>query len=170
MRNVAPNRLLYTTAPSPVGELLLVGDGQALHGLYMQEGRKPMVPRPAWEPADAPFREVRRQLDEYFAGERTDFELPITMTGTPFDRRVWAELRELRHGETVSYGELARRIGRPATPRAVGHANGRNPISVIVPCHRVLGADGALTGYGGGLERKRLLLDLEAGRCLPGLL
>lgn len=169
-RTDAPETLLYASTASPIGELLLLGDRRALSGLYMQEGRKPLALRPTWRATDAPFEDARRQLAEYFAGERTDFDLPLAMSGTPFERRVWSALRELRYGETVSYGELARRIGGHATPRAVGHANGRNPISVIVPCHRVIGADGALTGYGGGLERKRLLLDLEAGRCLPDLL
>jgi methylated-DNA-[protein]-cysteine S-methyltransferase len=106
---------------------------------------------------------VRTQLEEYFAGRRRDFDIPVTPTGTPFELAVWQALVEIRHGETLSYGELASRIGHPGAPRAVGVANARNPIAVIIPCHRVIGADGSLTGYGGGLDRKRLLLELEAG-------
>jgi methylated-DNA-[protein]-cysteine S-methyltransferase len=155
--------LLYTTVDSPVGELLLVGDEFALRGLYMQEGRTGAAVRRDWNRADAPFHDVRAQLGEYFEGSRTAFELPLELEGTQFQRRVWRALLEIPYGETISYGALARRIGRPTSSRAVGAANGRNPISLIVPCHRVVGADGGLTGYGGGIERKRLLLDLEAG-------
>jgi methylated-DNA-[protein]-cysteine S-methyltransferase len=154
--------LLYTTVDSPVGELLLVGDEGALRGLYMQEGRTSAAVRPAWERADGAFRDVRTQLDEYFAGGRASFDLPLELDGTPFQRRVWRALLEVPYAETISYGALARRIGRPASSRAVGAANGRNPISVIVPCHRVVGTGGGLTGYGGGIVRKRFLLDLEA--------
>ena len=101
------------------------------------------------------------QLGQYFAGDRLDFDLPLAVAGTPFQQRVWAALREIPYGETESYGELANRIGSPGAPRAVGLANGRNPIGIIVPCHRVIGASGSLTGYGGGIERKRQLLDME---------
>jgi len=155
--------MLYTSFESPIGELLAVGDGQALHGLYMQEGRTAIAVRADWEPAHDAFGEVRAQLADYFGGRLTGFDLPLAMHGSPFQLRVWRALVEIPYGETISYGELARRIGRPADPRAVGQANGRNPIAVIVPCHRVIGADGSLTGYGGGLERKRQLLELEAG-------
>lgn len=155
--------MLYTSFESPIGELLAVGDGQALHGLYMQEGRTAIAVRADWEPADEAFGEVRAQLADYFDGRRTVFDLPLAMQGSPFQLRVWRALQDIPYGETISYGEQARRIGRPADPRAVGQANGRNPIAVIVPCHRVIGADGSLTGYGGGVERKRHLLDLEAG-------
>lgn len=155
--------LLYTTVDSPIGELLLLGDGGALRGLYMQEGRKPgTVPR-GWARDPEAFVEVRTQLGEYFAGERRSFDLPLEPAGSPFQLQVWRALREIGYGETLSYGELARRIGRPNAPRAVGAANGANPLSVVIPCHRLVGADGTLTGYGGGIERKRLLLDLEAG-------
>jgi methylated-DNA-[protein]-cysteine S-methyltransferase len=157
-------RLMYTTLDSPIGELLLLGDGQALRGLYMQDGPKPMRIAPGWERSEDSFVNVRTQLSGYFAGERVVFELPISMRGTQFERQVWSALRDIPYGETESYGELAARIGAPAAARVVGTANGRNPISVIVPCHRVIGADGSLTGYGGGLERKRLLLDLERGQ------
>ena len=155
--------MLYTTVDSPLGELLLAGDGRALHGLYMQEGRTAITVPRDWARDDEAFAHVREQLDEYFAGGRTEFDLPLAMDGSPFQRSVWQVLRDIPYGETISYGELARRVGPPATPRNVGATNGRNPIAVIVPCHRVIGADGSLTGYGGGLERKRLLLDLEAG-------
>jgi methylated-DNA-[protein]-cysteine S-methyltransferase len=155
--------LLYTTFDSPIGELLAVGDGRALHGLHMQEGRKATTVHGGWQVADEPFAGLRSQLTEYFAGGRRSFDLALEMRGNPFDQRVWRALREIPYGETVSYGEIARRIGEPSASRAVGVANARNPIAVIVPCHRVIGADGSLTGYGGGLERKRLLLDLEAG-------
>ena len=135
----------------------------------MQEGRKPIEVAPGWEPAPAAFADVSEQLGEYFAGRRTSFDVPLPMDGAPFERRVWRALQEIPYGETVSYGELARRIDQPSAARAVGMANGRNPIAVIVPCHRVIGADGTLTGYGGGLERKRLLLDLEARARVPQL-
>jgi methylated-DNA-[protein]-cysteine S-methyltransferase len=158
---------MYTTLDSPIGELLLLGDGRTLHGLYMQHGRRPIEIGPTWKRAAEPFVEVQRQLREYFAGERTTFDLPLTLDGSPFECRVWRGLQEISYGETLSYGELARRIGQPSAARAVGLANGRNPIAVIVPCHRVIGANGTLTGYGGGLERKRILLELESGQaCL----
>jgi methylated-DNA-[protein]-cysteine S-methyltransferase len=156
-------QLLHTTIDTPIGALLLVGDETALHGLYMQDGPRPKQVRPDWASAEEPFGAVREQLGQYFAGERTSFDLPLRMTGPEFERTVWEALRGIGYGETVSYGEIARRIGYPDAARAVGRANGRNPISVIVPCHRVIGADGKLTGYGGGLERKRYLLEHEAG-------
>jgi methylated-DNA-[protein]-cysteine S-methyltransferase len=154
--------LLYTTVDSPIGELLLLGDGRALRGLYMQGAPRPKAIRPSWTRAAAAFDTATRQLEEYFAGERATFDLPLAMDGGAFQRRVWQALLEIPYGETASYGEIAARIGAPDAARAVGLANGRYPISVVVPCHRVIGADGTLTGYGGGLERKRLLLDLEA--------
>jgi methylated-DNA-[protein]-cysteine S-methyltransferase len=153
----------YTTVESPIGELLLLGDGGALRGLYMQEGRKPGTVLSGWVRDPEAFAAVRTQLGEYFAGERRSFDLPLEPAGSLFQLQVWRALREIDYGETLSYGELARRIGRPNAPRAVGAANGANPLSVVIPCHRLVGADGTLTGYGGGIERKRLLLDLEAG-------
>jgi methylated-DNA-[protein]-cysteine S-methyltransferase len=155
--------MFYTRFDSPIGELMAVGDGRALHGLYMEEGKMRIEPDPAWEDRAHPFAELKTQLAAYFAGRRREFDLPLEMAGSPFQRRVWDALRQIPYGETVSYGELARRLGIPASPRAVGVANGKNPICVIVPCHRVIGADGSLTGFAGGLPRKRLLLDLEAG-------
>lgn len=162
----------YTLHPSPIGELLLVGESRpdgvlALSGLYMEEHRRGPAIAPAWRRDDAAFGEVRRQLDEYFAGRRRAFDLPLAPHGTPFQLRVWEELRRIGPGTTRTYGELARAVGKPAAARAVGAAVGRNPISVIVPCHRVVGSDGSLTGFAGGLARKRTLLTLEgsaAGR------
>jgi methylated-DNA-[protein]-cysteine S-methyltransferase len=146
---------------SPIGALTLVADGERLACVYMTEhapDSEEFGPR-----ADDGLRgEAARQLEEYFDGERTAFDLPLVDdVGTPFQRRVWAELRKIPYGDTVSYAELARRIGQPTAFRAVGLANGRNPISIVVPCHRVVGASGSLIGYGGGLERKQLLLNLE---------
>jgi methylated-DNA-[protein]-cysteine S-methyltransferase len=117
---------------------------------------------PEWVRDDAPFAAAHAQLDEYFAGDRTEFDLPLHPSGTPFQLKVWDALRTIPYGEVRSYGEIAEQIGKPGAARAVGLANGRNPISIIVPCHRVIGASGALTGYGGGLERKQALLDLES--------
>jgi methylated-DNA-[protein]-cysteine S-methyltransferase len=155
--------LIYTTMDSPIGELLLVVDGQTLHRLQMQEGRRPVPIDPRWERRDEAFAQLRQQLTEYFDGRRTTFDIALDLGGNPFEQRVWQALCEIPYGKTVSYGEIARTIGAPSAARAVGLANGRNPVAVIVPCHRVIGADGSLTGYGGGLERKRLLLDLETG-------
>jgi methylated-DNA-[protein]-cysteine S-methyltransferase len=155
--------LLYTTLDSPVGDLLLLGDAHALRGLYMQAGRKPVRIADWWQTADEPFAPARTQLEQYFAGERTTFDLPLAAEGSEFERRVWRALEDIPYGETQSYGEVADRIGAPGAARAVGLANGRNPISIVVPCHRVIGANGTLTGYGGGLERKRFLLELEQG-------
>jgi methylated-DNA-[protein]-cysteine S-methyltransferase len=155
----------FTTMASPIGTLTLTGDGDALTGLYMEHHRHaPPVPADAAE-GRAPLADACRQLDEYFAGERSEFDLALRAAGSDFQRAVWDELTRIPYGETMSYGELARRLGRPDAPRAVGLANGRNPISIVVPCHRVIGASGKLTGYGGGLDRKRFLLDLEAGRA-----
>ncbi len=148
---------------SPIGGLLLLGDGKVLRGLYMQDGPRPVEVQPAWKRSNEALVGVRAQLDEYFAGARTEFSVPLRQEGTTFELGVWQALREIPYGETRSYGEIAAAIGQPGEARAVGTANGRNPVSVIVPCHRVIGADGSLTGFGGGLERKRALLELESG-------
>ncbi len=153
---------LYETFDSPIGELLAVGDAEALSGLYMQDGRHPVTVPGSWEPAEEPFGELCRQLEEYFTGARREFELALAPRGSAFQLRVWEALREIPYGETESYGALAERIGSPGSARAVGAANGQNPIAVVIPCHRVIGASGKLTGYAGGLERKRLLLDIES--------
>jgi methylated-DNA-[protein]-cysteine S-methyltransferase len=155
--------VIYTTMNSPIGELLLLGDGDALRGLYMQAGKNPIRINPQWVRDDEAFAEIRGQLEQYFAGERTTFDIPMHLEGTAFQRTVWHELTQIPYGETISYGELAKRIGRPDRARAVGTANGQNPIAVIVPCHRVIGANGKLVGYGGGLDNKRRLLELESG-------
>jgi methylated-DNA-[protein]-cysteine S-methyltransferase len=153
--------ILFSTEQSPLGDLTLVGDGAALTGLYMNDHRhQPPLPAGARRD-DRAFDRVRAQLAEYFDGDRTEFDLPLRMAGSPFQLEVWEALRGIGYGQTLSYGELARRIGRPRSSRAVGLANGRNPISIVVPCHRVIGSSGSLIGYGGGLERKRFLLDLE---------
>ncbi|MDE0853732.1 MAG: methylated-DNA--[protein]-cysteine S-methyltransferase [Nevskia sp.] len=153
----------FSTIPSPVGELLLLSDGDSLTGLYMQQQAHWEGMQPHWRRDDARLRRARAQLRAYFADELKTFELPIRLQGTEFQERVWNELLNIPFGETVSYGELARRLGQPNASRAVGLANGRNPISIIVPCHRVVGSNGQLTGYGGGLPRKRWLLDHERG-------
>lgn len=148
----------YTILDSPLGELLVLGAGDAVTGLWTTP-RGDLVAGARRD--DGAFRATAAQLDEYFAGERTAFDLPLAAAGTAFQRRVWAQLRRIPYGETTTYGQLAQRIGRPGCARAVGHANGRNPIAILVPCHRVIGRDGTLTGYAGGLRRKRALLELE---------
>ena len=154
----------HTHVESPLGPLLLLSDGRALTGLFMNERT---VPEGSIEREDAePFPEARRQLAEYFAGERRAFDLVLDGRGTEFQRAVWAALERIPYGETITYGALARKMGAPKASRAVGLANGRNPLSIVVPCHRVVGASGGLTGYGGGLANKAFLLDLERG-CLP---
>jgi methylated-DNA-[protein]-cysteine S-methyltransferase len=154
----------YTYLDSPIGRLLLTSDGSALTGLYMEPSRKAQSTAGWSEDGGVePLPEAVRQLTEYFAGERREFDLPLRLQGTAFQQRVWQELAKIPYGVTWSYGELAKRISKPSASRAVGLANGRNPISILVPCHRVIGADGSLTGYGGGLERKRWLLAHEGG-------
>jgi methylated-DNA-[protein]-cysteine S-methyltransferase len=164
---------LFASHPSPLGDLLLVGeagpDGTAvLTGLYLPGHRRGPAIDPAWEEAPAAFAAVVDQLDAYFRGERTAFDLPVRFVGgSPFQRRVWDALTRIPAGSTVSYGELAAACGVPGAARAVGGAVARNPISIVVPCHRVVGASGAVTGYAGGADRKRHLLVLE-GVGLPG--
>ncbi len=143
--------------PSPIGPLYVAADDAGLTKLYTDGHRF----HASAGPDDGHFEDVARQLDEYFAGERTEFDLPLSEHGTPFELDVWSALRRIPYGETRSYGELAREVGSVA--RAVGRANGRNQISIIVPCHRVIGADGSLTGYAGGLDAKRALLEHEQG-------
>ncbi len=155
----------YLEYAAPVGPLVLTSDGQALTGLHLPErdGSAATMPAEApWSRDPGPFRQALAQLDAYFAGERTTFDLPLRMDGTDFQRLAWDALLTIPYGTTISYGEQARRIGRPEASRAVGAANGRNPIAIIVPCHRVIGSGGKLTGYGGGLPLKQWLLDHEA--------
>ncbi len=155
--------MIYTTIDSPIGSLLLTGDGESLRGLFMQDGPRPHAIAPDWQREDDAFPEARGQLQQYFDCRRHSFELDLRLSGGPFELMVWEALRQIPYGTTTSYGALAHKIGHPSAARAVGLANGRNPLAVIVPCHRVIGADGTLTGFGGGLERKRFLLDLEVG-------
>jgi methylated-DNA-[protein]-cysteine S-methyltransferase len=151
----------HTIVDSPVGPLTLVAADGVLVGLYLDRQRYRPPAETFGEPDAALFTEAAGQLRAYFAGQLTEFDLPMTLRGTPFQRSVWAALATIPYGETVSYGQLADQIGRPTAARAVGLANGRNPISIIVPCHRVVGCGGDLTGYGGGLERKQHLLAFE---------
>jgi methylated-DNA-[protein]-cysteine S-methyltransferase len=161
--------IYWTLHPSPIGDLLLTSDGQALTRLYMEPlGGGGHAPGNGWVRAEAPFATARAQLDGYFAGTRRAFDLPIAPAGSDFQRRVWSALTTIPYGSVTSYGRLAAAIGRPTAARAVGLANGRNPISIVLPCHRVVGAGGALVGYGGGLERKRFLLALEGAVPPPG--
>lgn len=152
--------MFYRHLDSPIGRLLLAGDDAGLQLLHMDQDA-PRAPADRWEPAGAQLDEACRQLEEYFAGRRQRFELRLAARGSAFQQAVWEALRQIPYGSTCSYAELARRIGRPTAIRAVGAANGANPIAVIVPCHRVIGSDGSLTGFAGGLPRKRLLLQLE---------
>ncbi len=156
--------IYYTQFSSPLGPILLTSDGVALTGLYMHEHKHGEPIREDWTLDDgaSPFEEARQQLSAYFAGTLTRFDLPLAPRGTAFQRRVWEELKAIPYGATISYGELAQRIGNANASRAVGLANGRNPISIIVPCHRVIGANGKLVGYGGGLSRKAALLAFES--------
>ena len=153
----------YMQVPSPIGTLLLTGNGRALTGVHMFPHPPGLTTDAMEDPGDRLLAEAAAQLDAYFRGMLRAFSLPLAPQGTAFQRRVWEALGTIPYGETRSYGAIASAIGSPGASRAVGLANGRNPIAVITPCHRVIGADGSLTGYGGGLARKRWLLDLEAG-------
>ena len=155
--------LQFRAVDSPVGLLTLAGrDGRLRHLRMVDQTYEPS--REGWEADETAFPDAVAQLEAYFAGERTDFELSLDLVGSEFQQRVWAALLTIPYGETRSYGEIARQIGSPGAFRAVGLANGHNPIGIIVPCHRVIGSNGSLTGYGGGLERKRALLEMEKSR------
>jgi len=151
----------YTQIDSPIGQLLLVADDAGLRRIDFVDGRHPARPEATWESDPAPLRETVRQLEAYFAGKLESFELRLAPEGTSFQLAVWKRLCEIPYGKTISYGELARRIGNPNASRAVGLANGSNPIPIVIPCHRVIGSNGKLTGYGGGLPIKEKLLALE---------
>jgi methylated-DNA-[protein]-cysteine S-methyltransferase len=161
MSNIAP--IWYDELPTPIGTLRLVADDHGLREVWFEQGRHQKAPQSHWTRASEPLALARQQLMEYFAGERQQFDLPLHPHGTPFQLKVWLELARIPYGVTISYGELARRIEQPQAVRAVGAANGRNPLPIVLPCHRVIGSDGSLTGFGGGLPTKRYLLSLEDG-------
>ena len=155
--NAVSETIYYSRFKSPVGPLLLAASNQGLLALEFGRGK----PRAGWVESEERIAPFARQLAEYFAGQRREFDLPLDLRGTDFQKRCWQALLKIPYGETRSYADVARAIGNPAAVRAVGLANGQNPIAIIVPCHRVIGSDGSLTGYGGGLEAKRKLLELE---------
>jgi methylated-DNA-[protein]-cysteine S-methyltransferase len=151
----------YTLYPSPLGDILRARTDTGISHIVFQDGTTAMTPEPDWSHNPAAFDDLTGQLEAYFTGELTDFDLPLAPEGTPFQLTVWQALQTIPYGETISYGELAQEIGRPTASRAVGAANGRNPLPIVIPCHRVIGQDGSLTGYGGGLRFKKALLALE---------
>lgn len=153
--------ITYTQIDSPIGPLLLAGDEAGLRCIEFMKSKRAQPPDSDWREDARPLKEAIHQLRAYFAGKLEDFDLPLTPQGTPFQQNVWHRLCDIPYGETISYGELARRIGNPNASRAVGLANGSNPIPIIIPCHRVIGSNGKLTGYGGGLPIKEKLLALE---------
>jgi methylated-DNA-[protein]-cysteine S-methyltransferase len=154
--------MLYRYVDSPVGPLLIAGNDAGLHLIEFHAPRHPMPLGDAWREGEHDVLELaQQQLEDYFAGRRRGFDLPLAPQGTAFQRQVWWELANIPFGDTISYAELALRVGRPTATRAVGAANGRNPIPIVLPCHRVIGADGSLTGFGGGLPTKQFLLQLE---------
>jgi methylated-DNA-[protein]-cysteine S-methyltransferase len=159
--------MLYAYLDTPIGRLLLAGTSHALEVIAFPSGSRAREPDEAWQFDARAFDRPRRQLDEYFVGNRKRFDLDLAPRATAFQKRVLDALLEIEYGTTRSYSEIARRIGAPKAVRAVGAANGANPLPIVIPCHRVLGADGSLTGFGGGLERKRWLLNLERGGALP---
>lgn len=151
-----------TLIDSPVGPLFLAASNEGLHAIEFRDNKHPVKRSANWREGDnAVLRKARKQLDEYFAGKRHTFDLPLSPVGTEFQVKVWTTLASIPYGETISYAQLATRIGKPSAMRAVGAANGRNPLPIVLPCHRVIGADGALTGFGGGLPTKQFLLKLE---------
>jgi len=154
--------LFYTTIDSPVGNLLMAADAQGLRLVSFESSKRATPVQPEWKQDKAPFAEVIRRLQAYFDGELREFDLPLAPEGTEFQLRVWNTLRAIPYGETISYAQLAQKIGDPKAVRAVGLANGSNPIPIIIPCHRVIGSNGSLTGFGGGLSNKKKLLALES--------
>lgn len=156
-----PMTTYFSHIDSPLGRLFVQGDGQFVTGLYLPDHKGWHGPDAACQQSDATFTAVRGQLAEYFAGERQQFDVPLKMAGTAFQQRVWKKLVRIPFGTTITYAELARRVGQPTASRAVGNANGRNPISILVPCHRVIGTSGKLTGYAGGVDKKQWLLAWE---------
>ena len=167
-KSVAPLHYWCHT-DTPVGRLLLAGERGVLTRVHFQSGPRPLRPPSTWQEDPRPFEGALRQLAEYFAGSRRSFTLRLAPAGTAFQLAVWQALRGIPYGQTLAYGELARQLGRTNGARAVGLANGANPLPIIVPCHRVIGADGSLTGFGGGLDIKRALLALEGAACVSDL-
>lgn len=159
--SVPARAISYTYMDSPIGKLLLASSDPGLHSITFAKQGRPASPEVDWREGESNLREVMGQLHSYFAGELSEFNLALAPQGTPFQQKVWSELCKIPFGDTISYGELARRIGNPKASRAVGLANGTNPIPIIIPCHRVIGSNGKLTGYGGGLPIKEKLLALE---------
>ena len=151
----------YTLLDTPLGALFIAGTTQGLTHVEFQDGERPLRPQPEWQEDRGVLDEARRQLRAYFEGRRQRFTLSVAPEGTPFQQRVWRELQAIPWGTTTTYREIAERLGQPAAVRAVGHANGRNPIAIVIPCHRVVGANGRLTGYAGGVATKRRLLQHE---------
>ena len=168
MSHSTPN---YQDMPSPIGRLRLIADGDALVGIWFEQGRDARKGDATLVERNSPVLDrTRAQLEEYFRGERREFDLPLAPRGTEFQRRVWQRLRDIEYGTTRTYGALAQELGNPSASRAVGLANGSNPIPIVIPCHRVIGANGALTGFGGGLPIKSALLELERADRQPRLL
>ena len=159
--------MYYAYTASPIGQLLLAGSADGLQVIGFPQGDKARRADSGWERYDEPFKKTARQLNEYFAGERREFELELTLEGTKFQVQVLEALRGIPYGETRTYRDIAEAVGRPKAVRAVGNANGRNPLPIVIPCHRVIGSDGSLTGFGGGIEAKRYLLELEQRHCGP---
>ena len=157
----------YRRLASPLGTLLLAGDDEGLRILHFDQPRRPAPVHPDWEESEASFAEAAAQLEAYFLGRLRAFDLPLAPQGTPFQLKVWKALRRIPYGETRSYLDIAERLGDSRAVRAVGAANGRNPIAIIIPCHRVIGSNGSLTGYGGGIEIKARLLALEGAAAAP---
>ena len=153
--------MYYTYTSSPVGQLLLAGSTESLQVIGFADGKKARRAETGWERHDELFKKAARQLNEYFSGDRREFELDLALDGTIFQVEVLEALRRIPYGETCSYSDIAATVGRPNAVRAVGNANGRNPLPIVIPCHRVIGSDGGLTGFGGGIQTKRYLLDLE---------
>jgi methylated-DNA-[protein]-cysteine S-methyltransferase len=159
--------MYYTYAASPIGQLLLAGSADALQVIGFPHGDKARRADIGWERYGEPFKKTARQLNEYFSGDRQEFELDLAPEGTKFQVEVLEALRGIPYGETRTYRDIAVAVGRPKAVRAVGNANGRNPLPIVIPCHRVIGSDGSLTGFGGGIEAKRYLLELEQRHCVP---
>ena len=168
---MSPSSLNFQDLPSPIGRLRLIADGDDLVSIWFEHGRDARKGDANLVERNSPVLDrARAQLEEYFRGERREFDLPLAPRGTEFQRRVWQRLRDIEYGTTTTYGALAQELGNPSAARAVGLANGSNPIPIVIPCHRVIGANGALTGFGGGLPMKSALLELERADRQPRLL